>query len=171
MKTQVQKEVLKLVPKTSYHHDRVIFLENSNGLDYEGAADTLREFLIENKIRHHVEYNLSKKTAVELEEIAASCLYSLVVFETTGISNTFRSLINSFIKLTNSGYRFRFIEASKYNFHFYVLPKEERAKLRSKTFAGIANAMAVQWSSYACRQRFLVLCRCGTTYNKTLKYK
>ena len=79
MKTQVQKEVLKLVPKTSYHHDRVIFLENSNGLDYEGAADTLREFLIENKIRHHVEYNLGSKTTEELEEIAASCLDSLVV--------------------------------------------------------------------------------------------
>ena len=33
----------------------------------------------------------------------------------------------------------------------WKLPKEERAKLRSKTFDGIANAMAVQWSSYACR--------------------
>ena len=33
----------------------------------------------------------------------------------------------------------------------WKLPKEERAKLRSKTFPGIANAMAVQWSSYACR--------------------
>jgi len=29
--------------------------------------------------------------------------------------------------------------------------KEERAKLRSKTFDGIAKAMAMQWSSYACR--------------------
>ncbi len=33
----------------------------------------------------------------------------------------------------------------------WKLPKDERAKLRSKTFDGIANAMAVQWSSYACR--------------------
>lgn len=33
----------------------------------------------------------------------------------------------------------------------WKLPKEERAKLRSKTFDGIAKAMAVQWSSYACR--------------------
>ena len=33
----------------------------------------------------------------------------------------------------------------------WKLPKVERAKLRSKTFDGIANAMAVQWSSYACR--------------------
>ena len=32
----------------------------------------------------------------------------------------------------------------------WKLPKDERAKLRSKTFPGIANAMAVQWSSYAC---------------------
>lgn len=28
------------------------------------------------------------------------------------------------------------------------LPKEERAKLRSKTFPGIARAMAIQWSRY-----------------------
>ena len=27
------------------------------------------------------------------------------------------------------------------------LPKEERAKLRSKTFEGIAKAMAMQWAS------------------------
>jgi hypothetical protein len=33
----------------------------------------------------------------------------------------------------------------------WKLPKEERAKLRSKTFDGIANAMAVQWSSYVDR--------------------
>ena len=33
----------------------------------------------------------------------------------------------------------------------WKLPKDERAKLRSKTFDGIAKAMAVQWSSYACR--------------------
>lgn len=30
----------------------------------------------------------------------------------------------------------------------YKLPKEERAQLRSKTFHGIAEAMAVQWSSF-----------------------
>ena len=33
----------------------------------------------------------------------------------------------------------------------WKLPKEERAKLRSKTFDGIAKAMAEQWSSFACR--------------------
>lgn len=33
----------------------------------------------------------------------------------------------------------------------WKLPKDERAKLRSKTFDGIANAMVRQWSSYACR--------------------
>lgn len=32
----------------------------------------------------------------------------------------------------------------------FKLPKEERAKLRSKTFEGIAKAMAIQWSSYIC---------------------
>ena len=31
----------------------------------------------------------------------------------------------------------------------WKLPKDERAKLRSKTFQGIAEAMASQWSSYA----------------------
>jgi hypothetical protein len=29
------------------------------------------------------------------------------------------------------------------------LPKEERAKQRSKTFPGIAKAMAEQWAGYA----------------------
>ena len=29
----------------------------------------------------------------------------------------------------------------------WKLPKEERAKLRSKTFEGIAKAMAMQWAS------------------------
>ena len=34
--------------------------------------------------------------------------------------------------------------------HYYTisLPKEERAKIRSKTFPGIARAMARQWSKY-----------------------
>ena len=30
----------------------------------------------------------------------------------------------------------------------WKLPKEERAKLRSKTFPGIAKAMAVQWTEF-----------------------
>lgn len=33
----------------------------------------------------------------------------------------------------------------------YLPPGPERAKLRSKTFQGVAEAMAVQWGSYACR--------------------
>lgn len=33
----------------------------------------------------------------------------------------------------------------------YLPPGPERAKLRSKTFRGIAEAMAMQWGSYACR--------------------
>mgnify|MGYP001132521491 FL=1 len=32
----------------------------------------------------------------------------------------------------------------------WKLPKEERAKLRSKTFPGIAKAMATQWAGFAC---------------------
>jgi site-specific DNA-cytosine methylase len=32
----------------------------------------------------------------------------------------------------------------------WKLPKEERAKLRSKTFPGIAKAMATQWAGVAC---------------------
>lgn len=32
----------------------------------------------------------------------------------------------------------------------WKLPKEERAKLRSKTFPGIAKAMATQWAGLAC---------------------
>jgi len=39
----------------------------------------------------------------------------------------------------------------KLHFETLKLPKEERRKARSKTFDGIANAMAEQWSSYACR--------------------
>ena len=30
----------------------------------------------------------------------------------------------------------------------FKLPKDERAKLRSKTFPGIAKAMASQWGEY-----------------------
>jgi hypothetical protein len=30
----------------------------------------------------------------------------------------------------------------------WLLPKEERSKLRSKTFPGIANAMATQWGKF-----------------------
>lgn len=33
----------------------------------------------------------------------------------------------------------------------YLPPGPERAKLRSKTFQGVAQAMAEQWGSYACR--------------------
>ena len=33
----------------------------------------------------------------------------------------------------------------------YLPPGPERAKLRSKTFQGVAEAMAMQWGSYACR--------------------
>jgi len=35
----------------------------------------------------------------------------------------------------------------------WKLPKEERAKLRSKTFDGISKAMAIQWSN-ACKLKF-----------------
>jgi hypothetical protein len=32
------------------------------------------------------------------------------------------------------------------------VPKEERQKIRSKTFPGIANAMATQWGEYLLKQ-------------------
>lgn len=37
---------------------------------------------------------------------------------------------------------------------YYLPPGLERAKLRSKTFHGIAQAMARQWGFYACRQAY-----------------
>ena len=37
----------------------------------------------------------------------------------------------------------------------WKLPKEERAKLRSKTFPGIANAMAQQWSDFLEKDLFI----------------
>ena len=37
---------------------------------------------------------------------------------------------------------------SRLHYESFKLPKEERRKLRSKTFEGIANAMAEQWGSY-----------------------
>lgn len=118
------KDLLKLVPESRSNYDRVIFLENSNGLHSDGAAECVRSILIENKVRHHIIYNLDDMTDNQLEEAAKSCLDSLVVYETTGTSKSFRKLIEIFIKLTNKGYRFRFIEASVYNFQFYRLPDE-----------------------------------------------
>jgi hypothetical protein len=38
------------------------------------------------------------------------------------------------------------------HFETLKLPKEERRKARSKTFQGIANAMASQWSSFILNQ-------------------
>ncbi|MFA5300394.1 MAG: hypothetical protein WC389_19590, partial [Lutibacter sp.] len=37
---------------------------------------------------------------------------------------------------------------AKWYYEAVSLPKKERAKLRSKTFPGIANAMAQQWGEY-----------------------
>jgi hypothetical protein len=34
---------------------------------------------------------------------------------------------------------------SKFHYDTYTLPKEERGKIRSATFPGIAKAMADQW--------------------------
>lgn len=45
---------------------------------------------------------------------------------------------------------------SKLHFETLSLPKEERAKIRSKTFSGIAKAMAEQWSKYILEQKELV---------------
>lgn len=43
---------------------------------------------------------------------------------------------------------------SKFHFDSLSLPKEERTKVRSKTFPGIANAMANQWGEYLTRKLF-----------------
>ena len=120
---ELKEKLLSLVPKTAYHYDRVVFLENSNGLHYEGAADGFREFLIDNKVRHHVVYNLSSLDKEALVEVAKDCLDTLVVFETTGTTQEFKFLLEVFILLTNKGYHFRFMECSTYDFQLYRLPE------------------------------------------------
>jgi hypothetical protein len=122
MNKGMKTRLLELVPKTAYNYDRVIILENSNGLHYDGAASAFREkFLIPNKIRHHVVYNVR---SLALEEVARSCLGTLVVFETTGVTESFRALMSIFLRLTNEGYNFRFIECSRYRFQLYRIPEE-----------------------------------------------
>ena len=37
---------------------------------------------------------------------------------------------------------------SRFHYDSYSLPKEERSKIRSKTFLGVAKAMANQWGRY-----------------------
>ena len=37
--------------------------------------------------------------------------------------------------------------------NFKMAPSPERAKLRSKTYPGIAKAMATQWSAYLMQER------------------
>ena len=119
----IKQEILDIIPKTAYHYDRVIFLENSNGLSYEGAADTFREFLVDNKIRHNVLYNIDSLSKENLIDVCKSCLDMLVVFETTGTSDNFKQLVEIFVHLTNNGYRFKFMECSVYDFKFYRLPE------------------------------------------------
>ena len=45
---------------------------------------------------------------------------------------------------------------SRLHFETLSLPPAERAKIRSKTFPGIAKAMAEQWSKYILEQKELV---------------
>jgi len=118
----IKKQILELIPKSSYSCDRVVILENSNSLYPEGAANTFREFLIENKIRHNVIYNLDKLDKIGLQSVAENCLSKLVVFETTGITDSYHELMSIFIQLTHNGHRFRFMECSVYNFQRYRLP-------------------------------------------------
>ena len=46
---------------------------------------------------------------------------------------------------------------SRLHYETFKLPKEERRKARSKTFTGIAEAMASQWGAFI-RSRNVVAC-------------
>lgn len=93
-----------------YASDCVTFLENSDSLHSDGAANNLRDFLIENKIRHNVVGYLEELTQKHLINVVKKGLNCVLAFETTGLSNRFHEVKDIIIKLSNEGYRFTLIE-------------------------------------------------------------
>jgi len=105
------EELLKIIPlKMPYSSDCVTFLENSDSLHSEGSANNLRNFLIENKIRHNVVGYLEELTPKHLVEVVKKGLNCVLAFETTGLSNRFHEVKDIIIKLSNEGYKFTLIE-------------------------------------------------------------
>lgn len=106
-----KEDLLKIIPlKMPYDGECVTFLEGSNGLHDEGSANNLRNFLIDNKIRHNVVTDLADLPDKYLINVIKSTVNSVIAFETTGLSKEFDKIKEILVRLSNEGYRFKLIE-------------------------------------------------------------
>ncbi len=128
-KSKVHKDLLKIIGRDNsvfkpYNHsDKITFLENSNGLYSDGAAQNFRKWLIENKIMHNVIMSVSDMPIELLKEIIEHTT-DIIVFETTGTYEITKTLRDYLIQLTKNGHHRKVIECCIREPHFGTLPDE-----------------------------------------------
>lgn len=125
-----KEDLLKIIPtKMPYDGECVTFLEGSNGLHDEGSANNLRNFLIDNKIRHNVVTDLADLPDKYLINVIKSTVNSVIAFETTGLSKEFDKIKQILVTLSNDGYRFKLIECVIDRAIICSIPKEANKSL------------------------------------------
>lgn len=141
------KELLEIIPShEGYGNDKVIILEGSSSLNSDSAIMYFRDYLVENKIKHNVVYNLDLMDNTLLIDTIKKGLGCIIAFETTGISKSFDKVKQIIVHLSNNGWHFNLIECS-YRGYFVVnrVPKEANQESIKLYHLDCMNEDVINW--------------------------
>jgi len=104
-------KLLEMIPKSlGYDTNSVTIFENNMELNSESAINNFRNFLVDNKIKHNTIGGLAELSNSYLIQTVKNTLDGYIVFESTGITQRFKDMIQIVTTLSKQGYRFKVIE-------------------------------------------------------------